>query len=477
MWIVRLALRRPYTFIVASILLLILGTVAIVRTPTDIFPNIDIPVVSVLWTYNGLSPEEMSNRIVFNYERFLTTTVNDIEHVESQSWSGRAIVKIFFHPGVNIGNAVAQITATSQTAVRSLPPGTQPPLVIQYNASSVPILQLALSGEGLSEQQLGDLGLNFLRTGLVTVPGIAIPYPYGGKQRQVEIDLNPSELQSKGLSAVDVVNAVNVQNLILPAGTAKIGSYEYQVDMNGAPQTIQELNDLPIKTDSSVAILSYSPLGDNHLEIKPGSAQAALASPGSQLNAKPYMGFNDLAEQISNLSPQAQELMANLNLRVKELSVTIARVNDLLNDRNRANLSASLAHVNGMLAEDRPLIKSTLGNVNTASRKIEPLLDKLSKTTDQANETLKHVDGMIGDNRADVRASVVKLRESLETVSVLTKRLNRTLDVNSENIDEILENMRKVSENLQEFTELIKTRPSSLINYSGPREHRPGELP
>jgi CzcA family heavy metal efflux pump len=266
MWIVRLALRRPYTFIVASILLLILGTVAIVRTPTDIFPNIDIPVVSVLWTYNGLSPEEMSNRIVFNYERFLTTTVNDIEHVESQSWSGRAIVKIFFHPGVNIGNAVAQITATSQTAVRSLPPGTQPPLVIQYNASSVPILQLALSGEGLSEQQLGDLGLNFLRTGLVTVPGIAIPYPYGGKQRQVEIDLNPSELQSKGLSAVDVVNAVNVQNLILPAGTAKIGSYEYQVDMNGAPQTIQELNDLPIKTvgDSTIYIKDVANVRDGY---------------------------------------------------------------------------------------------------------------------------------------------------------------------------------------------------------------------
>ena len=266
MWIVRLALRRPYTFIVASILLLILGTVAIVRTPTDIFPNIDIPVVSVLWTYNGLSPDEMSNRIVFNYERFLTTTVNDIEHVESQSWSGRAIVKIFFHPGVNIGNAVAQVTATSQTAVRSLPPGTQPPLVIQYNASSVPILQLALSGEGLSEQQLGDLGLNFLRTGLVTVPGIAIPYPYGGKQRQVEIDLNPSELQSTGLSAVDVVNAVNVQNLILPAGTAKIGSYEYQVDMNGAPQTIQELNDLPIKTigDSTIYIKDVANVRDGY---------------------------------------------------------------------------------------------------------------------------------------------------------------------------------------------------------------------
>src|SRR5271170_6352859 len=266
MWIVRLALRRPYTFVVMSILLLILGPVSILRTPTDIFPNIDIPVISVIWNYTGLSPEEMSNRIIYQYERVLTTTVNDIEHIESQSLNGIGIVKIFFHPGVQIGNAVAQVTAVSQTLLRQLPPGTTPPLVIQYNASSVPILQLALSGQGLSEQQLGDLGLNFLRTGLVTVPGIAIPYPYGGKQRQVEVDLNPSELQSKGLSAVDVVNAINVQNLILPAGTAKIGSYEYQVDMNGAPQTIQELNDLPIKTvgDSTIYIKDVANVRDGY---------------------------------------------------------------------------------------------------------------------------------------------------------------------------------------------------------------------
>jgi multidrug efflux pump subunit AcrB len=248
MWIVRLALRRPYTFVVTSILLLILGPVAIQRTPTDIFPNIDIPVISVLWNYNGLSPEEMSNRIIFNYERFLTTTVNDIEHIESTSWNGRAIVKIFFHTGVNIGNAVAQVASVSQSAIRQLPPGTQPPLVIQYNASSVPILQLALSGEGLDEKQLFDLGINFLRTGLVTVPGVSIPYPYGGKLPQVEVDLDPEALQSKGLSPSDVVNTVGLQNLILPAGTAKIGAYEYQVDLNGAPQTVQELNDLPIKT-------------------------------------------------------------------------------------------------------------------------------------------------------------------------------------------------------------------------------------
>jgi CzcA family heavy metal efflux pump len=248
MWIVRLALRRPYTFVVASILILILGIVSILRTPTDIFPNIDIPVVSVLWQYNGLSPEEMSGRIVFQYERIMTTTVNNIEHVEAQCWSGRAIVKIFFHPGVDVGNAVAQVAAVSNNAIRNMPPGTTPPLIIQYNASSVPILQLGLSGAGLNEQQLGDLATNFLRTSLVTIPGVAIPNPYGGKQRQVEVDLNPAELQSKGLSPLDVVNALNVQNLILPAGTAKIGSFEYQVDMNGATETVQELNDLPIKS-------------------------------------------------------------------------------------------------------------------------------------------------------------------------------------------------------------------------------------
>jgi multidrug efflux pump subunit AcrB len=254
MWIVRLALNRPYTFVVMSILLLILGPVSILRTPTDIFPNIDIPVISVIWNYTGLSPEEMSNRIIFQYERVLTTTVNDIEHTESQSLNGIGIVKIFFHPGVQIGNAVAQVTAISQTLLRTLPAGTTPPLVIQYNASSVPILQLALSGQGLSETQLGDIGLNFVRTGLVSVPGAAIPYPYGGKQRQVQVDLDTNALQAKGLSPLDVVNAIGVQNLILPAGTAKIGNYEYEVDMNGAPATVAELNNLPIKNVGTTTI-------------------------------------------------------------------------------------------------------------------------------------------------------------------------------------------------------------------------------
>jgi multidrug efflux pump subunit AcrB len=256
MWIVRLALRRPYTFVVAAILLLILGPVAILRTPTDIFPNINIPVVSVIWNYGGLEPEEMSNRITYIYERVLTTTVNDIEHIESQSFNGIGITKVFFHPGVQIGNAVAQVTAISQTIVRQFPQGTTPPLVIQYNASTVPILQLALSGKALNEQQLFDMGVNFIRTGLITVPGVAMPYPYGGKQRQIQIDLNTTQLQSKGLSPSDVVNTITNQNLILPGGTAKIGSFEYQVDMNGAPVTVTDLNNLPIKSvgDSTVYI-------------------------------------------------------------------------------------------------------------------------------------------------------------------------------------------------------------------------------
>src|SRR5277367_2421922 len=247
MWIVRLALRRPYTFAVFALLLLILGPISIMRTPTDIFPNIDIPVVAIAWNYTGLSPEQMSTRIVFQSERTLTTTVNDIEHIESQSLNGRGIIKVFFQPKVNIAMAVAQITAIVQTQLRQLPPGTTAPLIIQYSASSVPIIQLGLSGEGLSEQQLNDYGLNFIRTQLVTVDGAGIPYPYGGKQRQIQVDLNIPALQSKGLSPTDVSAAIGNQNLILPAGTAKIGSFEDDVDLNGSPRTVEEMNDLPIK--------------------------------------------------------------------------------------------------------------------------------------------------------------------------------------------------------------------------------------
>jgi len=248
MWIVRLALRRPYTFVVFSILLLILGPISILNTPTDIFPNINIPVVSIVWNYTGFSPSDMSNRIVTITERTLTTTVNDIEHIESQSLNGVAVVKVYFQPTVQIANAVAQLTAVSQTALRTLPVGTTPPLIIQFNASSVPILQLGLSGQGLSEQQLNDFGLNFIRTQLATVEGAQIPYPYGGKQRQVQVDINVQALQAKGLSPSDVVNAVSAQNLILPAGTAKIDRFEYEVETNSAPTNIAGLNDLPIRS-------------------------------------------------------------------------------------------------------------------------------------------------------------------------------------------------------------------------------------
>ncbi|MGB9032240.1 MAG: efflux RND transporter permease subunit [Acidobacteriaceae bacterium] len=247
MWIVRLALRRPYTFAVVALLLMVLGPLAIVNMPVDIFPNINIPVVSIIWQYQGFSPEQMADRIVTLSERSLTTTVNDIEHIESMSVNSRSIIKVFFQPGVNIGNAVAQITAIAQTQIHQLPQGTTPPLVIQYNASSVPIVQLGLSGQGLSEMQLNDLGLNFIRTQLVTVPGAGIPYPYGGKQRTVQVDLNLPALQSKGLSPADVVNAIGAQNLILPSGSIKIGQFEYQLETNSAPTTIQGLNDLPIR--------------------------------------------------------------------------------------------------------------------------------------------------------------------------------------------------------------------------------------
>ena len=248
MWIVRLALRRPYTFVVASILILILGVVSIVRSPVDIFPNIDIPVISIVWQYTGLSPEEMSNRVIYSFERSLTTTVNDIEHIESQSLNGVGVIKVFFHPNTNIASAVAQVTAISQSAVRNLPPGITPPFILTYNASSVPILQLGLSAPQLNEQQLSDMGQNFIRNQLITVPGITLPYPYGGKQRAIMVDLNTAAMQAKGLSPLDVVNAINAQNLILPSGTAKMGSFEYEVEMNASPETPAELNDLPIKT-------------------------------------------------------------------------------------------------------------------------------------------------------------------------------------------------------------------------------------
>jgi multidrug efflux pump subunit AcrB len=254
MWIIKVALNRPYTFIVLAVLILLISPVMILRTPSDIFPNINIPVIAVSWTYTGLNPEEMEGRITTVYERTLTTLVDNIQHIESTTVNGTSVVKIFLQPDASLDTANAQVTAASQTILRQLPPGTQPPLIINFSASSVPILQLALSGNGLTESQLNDIALNFLRTQLVTVPGAAVPFPYGGKQRQVMVSLNSRLLQSKGLSPSDVVSAVNLQNLVLPSGTAKIDQFEYDVDLNAAPRTVGELNDLPVKVANGATI-------------------------------------------------------------------------------------------------------------------------------------------------------------------------------------------------------------------------------
>jgi CzcA family heavy metal efflux pump len=247
MWIVKVALNRPYTFIVLALLILILAPVAILQTPTDIFPNIDIPVVAIAWTYTGMNPEELEGRITTVYEKVLTTTVDNIQHIESTTVNGLVVVKLFMQLGASIDRANAQVTAVSQTILRQLPPGTLPPLIVNYNASSVPVLQLSLSGSGLSEMNLNDLAQNFLRPQLVTVPGAAIPYAYGGLQRQIMVNLDQRLLQSKGLSPQDVVNTLSAQNVIAPSGTAKISQFEYDVATNSAPKTVEELNGLPIK--------------------------------------------------------------------------------------------------------------------------------------------------------------------------------------------------------------------------------------
>ena len=254
MWIVHLALRRPYTFVVAALLLLLLAPFVLLRTPTDIFPAIDIPVVSIIWQYAGLNAREIEQRIIYNHERSLSATVNDIEHIESTSYNGIGVIKVFLQPGASVDAGVAQITAVAQTILRLLPPGQQPPLIIRYNASTVPILQYGLSGEKLSEQELYDLAQNQVRVGLSTVLGAAVPWPYGGRTRVVSVDLDLSALKAKNLSPQDVVNAVNVQNLILPSGTTKIGTTEYDVEVNTSPRVLEELNDLPVKTVNGATI-------------------------------------------------------------------------------------------------------------------------------------------------------------------------------------------------------------------------------
>ena len=254
MWIVRLALRRPYTFVVMAVLILVLGIVSIETMSTDIFPTIDIPVVTVIWTYSGTSPDEMEKRFTTISERSMTTAVNDIEHIESQSVSGISIIKVFFQPGAKIEAAVAQVTAVNQTILRILPPGTTPPFILQFSASNVPILQAVLSSDKLSEADLYDLGLNFVRTQLATVQGAQVPAPYGGKARQIMVDLDLGQLYSKGLSPTDVVQALTAQNLILPAGTAKVGTTDYIVRTNASPTVLAQLNDVPIKSNNGAIV-------------------------------------------------------------------------------------------------------------------------------------------------------------------------------------------------------------------------------
>ncbi|HEX3710651.1 MAG TPA: efflux RND transporter permease subunit [Pseudolabrys sp.] len=252
--LVRIALRRPYTFVVLALVVLIIGPLAALRTPVDIFPDIRIPVIAIIWQYTGLAPDEMAGRMTTQFQRALTTTVNDIEHLEATSYTTISVTKVFFQPNVDIRLANAQVTAIAQTMVKKMPPGATPPLIVNYNASTVPILQLALSGRGLSEQTLADIGLNFLRTPLVTVPGAAIPLPFGGKERQIQIDLDPAAMQARGLSGQDVANALAAQNLITPVGTQKIGNFEYAIQLNDAPSAIADLGKLPIKTVNGAMI-------------------------------------------------------------------------------------------------------------------------------------------------------------------------------------------------------------------------------
>src|SRR6201996_5504603 len=254
MWIVKVALDRPYTFIILALLILLLSPVIILRTPVDIFPNINIRVIAISWTYTGLNPEEFEGRITLPYEKVLTTLVDNIQHIESTTYNGLNVVKVYLQPGASLDTANAQVTAASQFILRQLPPGEQPPQIINFSASSVPILQLGISGKGLNEQQLNDYALNFVRPQLITVPGAVVPSPYGGKEKYVEVNLDYRAMQARGVTPADVVTAVNAQNLILPSGTAKIGQFEYQVGINASPPAIRDLNTLPIKTVNGATI-------------------------------------------------------------------------------------------------------------------------------------------------------------------------------------------------------------------------------
>jgi len=321
MWIVRLALRRPYTFVVLSLLLFFLGPVVIERTPVDIFPDIDIPVVSVIWQYAGLSPQQLSDRITVQFERSLTTTVNDIEHTESQTLNGIAVIKVYFQPNVNISQAVAQVTAIAQTALRTYPPGTTPPLVIQYSASSVPVLQLGLSGAGLTEQQLNDFGTNFIRTRLATVQGAAVPSAYGGKLRQIQVDIDTQKLQAHGVSAADVVNTMGAQNIILPAGDVKMGHVDYQIETNSAPDSVAALNDLPIKTVNGSTVYIHD-IGNVRDGFPPQTNIVRVDGQRASLMTILKTGNASTLDIISNVRKQLPLIAAQLPqaLRIRPIS-------------------------------------------------------------------------------------------------------------------------------------------------------------
>ncbi|HYZ74640.1 MAG TPA: efflux RND transporter permease subunit, partial [Chthoniobacterales bacterium] len=319
MWIVNLALRRPYTFIVLAIFMLISGGLAILRTPKDIFPAINVPVISVIWTYTGMEPEAIANNITTVYEREVTQTVNNIEHIESESLYGIAVVKIFLQPTANVSAGIAQVTAISQAVLLQLPVGITPPLVISYNATNVPVLRLGLGGKGFSEQQLNDYGLNFVRPQLITVPGTAVPYPYGGKERYVEVNLNYQAMQARGVTAAAVISAVNAQNLIVPSGTAKIGQFEYQIGTNASPPTIADLNRLPIKTVNGSTIY----LGDIGNVINGSIPQTNVVRfngvRASMLNIIKNGNAStlDVVQGIKNLLPRLrQTLPQGLNLEL-----------------------------------------------------------------------------------------------------------------------------------------------------------------
>ena len=318
MWLVRVALQRPYTFIVMSLLIVILGVTAVRSMSTDIFPDIDIPVISVVWNYSGLSPEEMERRIVTNYERALTTTVNDIEHVESQSLSGVAVIKIFFQPGAKVDAATAQVTAISQAVLRQMPPGLTPPLVIRYSASNVPILQLALGSDSLSEQQLFDFGTNFVRADLATVQGSQIPWPYGGKQRQIVVDIDPQRLYAWGLSPRDVGSALGLQNVVLPTGTAKMGDAEYPIVINSSPEAFQQLEEVPIKVVRGTTIYLR-----DVASVRDGSApQTSIVHVGGKRSVLMSVLKNGGASTLEVVKRVKDMLPATLARLPKELKVS-----------------------------------------------------------------------------------------------------------------------------------------------------------